>query len=127
MQAAFPIFGIIALAAILVDVGEKVIKLTSDFDGLRKMEDETWKQILIDQQEDIAATKQHQELIRDTAVAMAELHGDKAGRSQRGQEAGAGIDLQRAKDDLQSYNDKLHITQTTIEKLRPSRYPAKGD
>lgn len=122
MQAAFPIFGAIALAEILVQVAEKVHNVYNEYYNLYSLQQSVMKNILADETTEIELSNQRLSQLREQRVLAAELSGPKQGRSNRGQQAGANfdthidtVDLQNAKDLVTSTTQRLKDLQTAAQ------------
>lgn len=117
LQAAFPVFGAVALLGVLAQMTEKVVKLTEDFDGLRKISDEAWAAALEAEGKGIELSEQHNRLLREQQVLQAELAGGKAGRQNRGEAAGSAYDLNQAKNDLAIITGQIDVKRTQLDDL----------
>ncbi len=117
LQVAFPLFGALALIEVLVTMGEKIAKLADDFDGLRKISDEAFKEMAKSEQELITLTEEHARITRGLQVAQAELASGRAGRSAAGAAAGDAFDVSVATNNLKILEGQIKATQATYDDL----------
>jgi len=118
LQAAFPVFGALALVEILGRMAEKVAKLSQDWGGLQTIADEAFQKMAADEQEAIRISEDHIRATRDFAVAVAELHSGKAGRSAAGAAAGDNFDLAGLKQQLGDVQAQIKATQGEYDRLQ---------
>ena len=117
LQVAFPLFGALALIEVLVTMGEKIAKLTDDFDGLRKISDEAFADMAKSEQELVSLTEQHLRITRGLQVAQAELASSKTGRSAAGAAAGDAFDVSVATNNLKTLQGQIEATKKTYDDL----------
>jgi|SRR5882672_4445767 len=117
MQAAFPVFGAIALVEILGQVAEKVHKVYDEYVNLRTLQNSVIKNILTDEEEEIRLSNQKLAQLRDQRVIQAELTGPRQGRSDRGAAAGAAFDLTQDQGKLSEAQGMLSATTARINEL----------
>lgn len=118
MQAAFPIFGAVALVEILGQVAEKVHAVYDEWANLRTLQNEVNKQVIADEGEEIALSNQRLSQLREQRVLTAELAGSKAGRSDRGAAAGANFDIHIDQNDLVLAQGNLQRVTQRIQELQ---------
>lgn len=123
MQAAFPIFGAVALAEVLVDVAGKVHKVYDEYVNLRGLQDATMK-LLGDSDEQLARNAQERlSLLRQQQVISAEQTGPRKGRSDRGAAAGAAFDTTEASERQQESQAMMQQLRGQMDSLREQAKP----
>lgn len=118
MQAAFPIFGAVAVAEILVQVAEKVHNVYNEYVNLYSLQQSVIKTVLADEQTEISLSNQRLSQLREQRVLAAELQGPKQGRANRGQEAGAKFDTNIDTVDLKNAQGLVIATTQRLDDLR---------
>lgn len=114
MQAAFPIFGAVAVAEILVQVASKVHDVYNEYVNLYSLQQSVISHVLTDENEEISLSNQRLAQLREQQVLAAEMTGGKKGRSDRGAAAGDKFDQTQDKLDLQNAQDLLRATNEVI-------------
>jgi hypothetical protein len=123
MQAAFPIFGAIAVGEILVDLAGKVAKLSDEWLNLRSMQEASFKILEENEQAEIGFSNQMLAGLRQQRVLQAELSGGPKGRRDRGAAAGANFDIGQDQNDLETTKMQLAAVQQRMAELQKASQP----
>jgi hypothetical protein len=118
MQAAFPVFGAVAVVAILGQAAEAAHKLYDEYVNLRSIVNIVNKEISEEWSKRVELSNEHLENTRKIEVIQAELTGPKAGRAQRGREAGDRFDEAQATDRLAIAQSNLIAQQERLNELK---------
>lgn len=124
MQAAFPVFGAIALLEILGQMAEKVHKISDEYFNLRSMENEFFQQLQAHGAANIAQSENHLKNLREQQVIYAEMNGGKAGRSDRGAATGAQFDIVQDQGKIQAASDAMAVLKSRMGELAAAAKPA---
>lgn len=117
MQAAFPVFGAVALAEVLVQVAGKVHDVYNEYVNLYSLQQSVIKNVLEDETTEISLSNQRLAQLREQRILAAELQGPRQGRSNRGAAAGATFDTHIDTVDLQNAQGLLAQTTQRINEL----------
>lgn len=118
MQAAFPIFGAVAVLEILGQLAGKVHAVYDEWVNLRSIQNDVIKSVLEDEEQEIRLSEQRVAQLREERGLQAELRGDKAGRSDRGAAAKARFDVNIDQNSLELAKANLAAVNQQLDQLR---------